>query len=207
MVNVKTMKNLEVTIPKTPESIFDELFEHQRNLILRYKEVEDLGQLDGYGHLKSIQTKKHQRTLKEFAWRTTEELMELLEAEGDKEHVLEELADSLHFLIEMCILSGIESKTIRYEAIEMMEEKTRMSLKETILGFVYLLGLSCNVLKNKPWKTSELITDENKYLERLKEAFVSWWNIPVALGTDLNTVYLYYCLKNKVNNFRIDTKY
>ena len=52
-----------------------------------------------------------QARLKDFFWRTTEELTESCEANRIhpelRNHVLEELADALHFLVETNLLAGI----------------------------------------------------------------------------------------------------
>ena len=78
-------------------------------------------------------------------------------------------------------------------------------------GITYVLNLARNCLKNKPWKQSGVITDENNFRNLIIEAFVAM----VVLFREMlmgkpewyDDLYWLYFKKNQVNHFRIKSKY
>ena len=160
-----------------------------------------------------------QARLKNFSWRVTEELAEALDAaenDEDPAHFGEELGDALHFLVELAILSGITPQNI-YDAApditnmetlwKFRESQTRFSGPEAFTNFMIKLGMACNTLKNKPWKVSHMLTDEQEYRKRFVEAFHRFVDICVAYGLNPEDMFDLYCRKNTVNQFRISSKY
>jgi hypothetical protein len=113
MVNVTDFKDNDI-FPKVygSEDRLHHIFKRQRELMVKYEKIEkrngllqtDLIPVD-------LHCKNGQARLKDFAWRFTEELTEAGDAEGIL-HRQEELADALHFLIELCILVGIDDKVL-----------------------------------------------------------------------------------------------
>ncbi len=101
MVNIN-----DVDAGKNPIKSISDLFAHQLELYNKYKEIEGM---DWEGNLVNLHTLEGQKWIKDFLWRTTEELGESFESHliGDLDHTIEELADALHFFIETCIISGI----------------------------------------------------------------------------------------------------
>ena len=71
----------------------------------------------------------------------------------------------------------------------------------------YHLNIARNYLKNKPWKQSEVMTQESKYQEELVKAFIYFMGYLKYLGCDQDLVYFLYFKKNKVNQFRIQSNY
>lgn len=79
----------------------------------------------------------------------------------------------------------------------------------------YNLNMARNCLKNKPWKQSEMMTDENLFRQYIMYAFM----LMMALFKELldnpkydkykwyEVVYWLYFKKNLVNHFRIKSKY
>lgn len=207
MVNVKFYKNEKIEIP---DNIMKSFFDMQRELILKYKDVEGFKNVNENGYFNTVQTKESQKVLKDMAWRTTEELAEMCEAmelKHEQEHLLEELADSLHFLIELCLLSGIDYESFENVVANYESLATEGNLNDSIWNYVYRLGIAENLLKNKPWKESETLSDEIMFRQRLIVAFNEFFRIPKMLGVTMEDLYVYYTRKNKVNNFRIKTKY
>ncbi len=71
----------------------------------------------------------------------------------------------------------------------------------------YHLQLARNSLKNKPWKQSEMLTDEHVYIKHTIHAFKEMLGFFSFVGMEAKDVYVVYYKKNKVNQFRIASKY
>lgn len=71
----------------------------------------------------------------------------------------------------------------------------------------YSLSISRNCLKNKPWKQSGELTDENLYQTMLCESFVKLIGFYASMGYTDKSLFAVYFKKNCVNNFRIMSKY
>jgi dimeric dUTPase (all-alpha-NTP-PPase superfamily) len=66
-------------------------------------------------------------------------------------------------------------------------------------------ALEC--LRNKPWKTSHVITDEEHLKEELADALHFFIELCIDVGMSAEDLFTYYAKKNDVNHWRIDTKY
>ena len=211
--------NEEVLIPITHEGVWKEIFDKQMKLAQKYKDIENMGDLLETTH-NNVDTLKGQKWIKDFAWRVTEELAEAWEAwelavamkkEKDivpektnmyMEHFHEELADALHFLVELSIIAGYDSNIVpNIEGNPFTDENTHP------WRTVYYLGLLCNTLKNKPWKQTQMLTDRPKFEEYLKLSWESLLYILYHKMISRESIYLYYFKKNKVNQFRQRSKY
>jgi phosphoribosyl-ATP pyrophosphohydrolase len=205
------------------------IFDKQRSLMDKYEKIEDSnGLLQTHDIPVDINTHKGQARLKDFFWRTTEEVAEALEAydEENNLHVIEELADALHFLTEAAILSGIQASDILkgvehndtgdmlddivlenspYRNINGYDLKEQLELKA--LMFIKSLGLAANCLKNKPWKQTQMLVDVNKYKHLFINAYHAFFSITWLMDMGASEVFDLYFRKSKVNDFRIDSKY
>lgn len=195
-----------------------EIFAKQRALMDKYEQIEEAnGLLQTKDIPVNLDDRKGQHRLKDFFWRTTEEVAEALEAfqDGDVTHFREELADALHFLVEACILADFKpipkSMHSEEDALEVLFKDTfravATSLSATIienaaLSFIMSLGLAANCLKNKPWKQSHMQTDKPKFYQRLNKAFEEFISLCKAAGFTAESLYDMYFRKNEVNKFR-----
>jgi hypothetical protein len=68
-------------------------------------------------------------------------------------------------------------------------------------------GLTCNCLKNKPWKQSHVLTDERYFREKLIEEFRAFIKLCFIAGLDATALYDMYLRKNQVNKFRQKSNY
>jgi hypothetical protein len=201
-----------------------DIFDKQSSLMKKYETIErDNSLLETDDIPVDLDDRFGQARLKNFAWRVTEELMEGLEAyhKHDSVHFKEELADALHFLTEMTILSGhqhpgvsLEGMFIEaYGAIEVILEHETGNVsgvdltKLFTLDVVYNLGLACNCLKNKPWKQTHMITDKLKYAGFIDQAWASFIRLCAFVGFTPESLYDMYFRKNKVNQFRQNSNY
>jgi NTP pyrophosphatase (non-canonical NTP hydrolase) len=206
-----------------PQCMLTEIFEKQASLMEKYHHIEKAnGLLICEDNPINIHDKKGQLRLKDFFWRVTEEVGEALEAldAEDYDHFYEELADALHFLVEACILAGGLRSDIEFQKDGLVEIFNRVStdfnadglymLTEDGRRYVYYramifirdIGLVGNCLKNKPWKQTHILTDEDKFHKCLWTAFVSFIALCEIAGFTAEGLYNMYFRKNEVNKFR-----
>lgn len=205
-MNINDIKNTE----STPDNIWKAIFDKQREVALKYSDIEKMGTL--LTDKDNIDTAVGQKWIKDFAWRVTEEIAEALEAkiswsecdptDGDLleqygQHYTEELIDAVHFLAELTIIAGYDEEII----VTPVDVDTEWDV-------VYQLGLMCNCLKNKPWKQTQMLTDRPKFHRYLRRAWNAMYGVLVneANLTDAD-IYNLYFKKNEVNKFRIRSKY
>jgi dimeric dUTPase (all-alpha-NTP-PPase superfamily) len=211
-----------------------EIFTKQRLLMEKYEEIEEK---NGLLQTKDIPVSLHcrfgQARLKDFAWRITEELAEAREAYDIHpellDHVHEEVADALHFLTELTILAGVTPEQV-YNGImsgsstEKQEDplgtifyllthervharKPRRDLHEAMSRTITSLGLMCNTLKNKVWKNTHMVTDENLFKQHLYYTWENFFILCIAYDIDAARLDDLYFRKNKVNQFRQTSNY
>jgi len=184
--------------PIESKDIWNAIFNKQRELAIKYQEIENMGDLFDTTDT-NIDTAKGQKWIKDFAWRVTEELAEAYEAKDiDPEHYKEELIDALHFLVELNLIAGVQ-----------VFKPTYMLTPSSVVSWdvVYPLGLMCNTLKNKPWKQTQMLTDRKEFFKYLQQ---TWDNMFALLRKEIGSeeaIYLYYFKKNEVNKFRQRSKY
>jgi len=199
----------------TPDWLKD-IFERQTQLIEKYAEIEGMPTYPFSPH-----TREGQKWFKDFMWRVTEEIGESYEAYAENlktddpeqskahaTHQLEELIDALHFLVELVILTGKDWEWAR----DQLDNAEVILPADATMGDaywlpVYWLGMVGNTLKNKPWKQTEMPTDENKFYTNLGRAFTSLFITMACIGADEPKVYDFYTRKHQVNQFRQRSKY
>jgi dUTPase. len=184
----------------------------------------------------NLDDKRGQARLKDFAWRVTEEVGEALDSlhSGDKDHYYEELIDGLHFLTEMSILAGTSPEEI-FKVVFEREVKSDEDILEVfvtranqeqarftdssgpclpcpsdiafkVMNLVESLGMTCNCLKNKPWKQSNMVTDRNAFYQNLS---ITWKVYIALLSLELSAEEIVdvYLRKSQVNKFRQRSNY
>ena len=100
------------------------IFARQRELMERYHKIEaENGLLLTDQVPVDLDSYKGQARLRDFIYRTTAELFESGEClklkawvqtplATDRQHFYEEIADALHFMIEFCILAGLDAQSL-----------------------------------------------------------------------------------------------
>lgn len=185
------------------------IFDRQRELMVKYKEIEQLPDAPV-----SLHTLTGQKLIKDFAWRTTEELCESFEAWGkhDKEmaklHACEELADAMHFFVELLIFAGIHEDSC-VAVLPLFPDQNR-SFYVTPAKYwnpVFQLGIAMNFLRNKPWKQSQVATDEGRFRTQLLWTWRAMIVLWAELGLTQEQLYTFYFRKSMVNQFRQRSNY
>lgn len=205
MVNVTdySESNYPPFDPKTATMV---CFEHQKELEYKYHSIEVANGFASPVH-HDLDDPYVQDCIKHASWCVVEELAEMVEAHGnsDPTHWQEEFADALHFYLSICVRTSMHPPEIFDREYMSMYPMERVIVQ---------LGLMCNTLKNKRWKTTHHMTDRKKFAFHLDEAgiaLVYYWNYlnPNWSGKKSKWEHLYdmYHRKNKVNKFRQESKY
>ena len=191
------------------------IFNRQKELIEKYHLIEQFNLGIPISTIPyDLNDKRNQHRIKDFAWRVTEELTEATECLGqqDKTHFLEELIDALHFMVELLINVGVTPEAL----IECQGDKmdylfSRIPKMEDMTYTTYLviesLGLAMNCLKNKPWKQTNMLTDEEAFYTKLIKAFFMLIELLISAGLTAETATIMYFNKSDVNRFRIRSQY
>lgn len=222
-MNVKDIES-----PKNEEIEGDRLeliFEKQHSLAQKYNQIE-ISQGVGYGILGdkkfNLNEIRSQCLLKDMAWRVTEEICEANECVHvvtrvvqNRDHFLEELADALHFLTELCLTAGVGPWDIAMDVyVDGVHKDLWASLfnepdfdrSNNPFNTILHLGLAMNCLKQKPWKQTHIMTDGKKFKVHLIDAYRAFGKY-LACHSDPEEMYDYYFRKNKVNQFRQKSHY
>lgn len=224
-MNINDVRDSDLGI--TGEDKLDQIFRRQLELMQKYGPIESkIGLLV----IKEVPVNIHdalgQYQLKDFAWRITEELGEALEAirihPRLREHYDEEIADALHFLTEFTILSGMgPGDVVSLQTYLGIDDKLetlyhlfgtyrgrKYQLLVTSVGFVIeSLAMTCNCLKNKPWKQSQMMTDEPYFRAQVCRVWRSFIALCNRSGIDENKLTQLYFKKSEVNKFRQRSDY
>lgn len=199
-------------IPITWEAIVRAIFDRQEQLMEKYREIEGLPR-----HPLLVDLAESQAVIKDFAWRTVEELTESYEAwikHGDDDevaesHSLEELADAVHFYVELLIFAGVTpDDVLEYtEGASFMAIARARPREETYWWATFNIGVAMNFLRNKPWKQHQVPTDMIRFRRALLEAFYSVVLCFGNQGYNEETLYRFYFKKSEVNKFRQRSNY
>ena len=225
-MNIDDVKNVDIPAG----SLFGAMFGHQLALAMKYEHIE---KRNGFWHppdvRQPIDSAQFQNWLKNMFWRATEEVAEAFEPmeqydddalhqwesefahDPDIRHFFEELADATHFIIEASVYARISPQTIDDIWMQACAPEARSrdlsDLRMYAFAFISGMGLAANCLKNKPWKETQMPTDERKFNRRLVDAWLPFCKLWVNLGCNLTDVYQLYMRKNAVNQFRQNTRY
>ena len=94
-----------------------------------------------------------------------------------------------------------------YQCGKFYNKLTYSSYKYMMWDVTYHLNIARNFLKNKPWKQSQMMTNEGAYQEEIVKAFILMMGLFLAMGISPENLYFLYFKKNRVNKFRIESKY
>jgi len=210
-------------VPETENiegNLLNLIFERQAELMDKYHDIEqNSGLMQTEKVPVDLDDRFGQARLKDLAWRTVEEVAESLEAYDfdHMTHAQEEVADALHFFIELCILSGFDNDTYFMTKINLApsEEALKVSFDLTEAKDVYTsssiflrdLGCAMNCLKNKPWKQTHMLTDKVRYHSNILNAFFKLISYAKSMGLTHTTLFDLYFRKSEVNKFRQRSQY
>jgi len=197
----------------------DLIFARQHSLMEKYIPIEVK---NGLCHTQDCPVDIHDRhgqaRLKDFFWRATEELTEACEAYRIhpelKNHVLEELADALHFIVEAHLLAGITSDQIidvdpdeEDKLVVLCNWAEGDDLEPGCFEVIYLIGCASNCLKQRPWKQTHQLVDVPRFFSHMKGTIPALISVFVHMGLDADQIFRMYWKKSEVNKFRQRSNY
>lgn len=195
------------------------IFARQHELARKYIPIETANGLCLTNSIPvNIDDRYGQARLKDFFWRITEELTEAVDATVEHGHIpihtIEELADALHFLVEAYILSGFSATDwgpfcegqCRLQKI-LINARVPKSLIHGAYGVIHYVGCASNCLKQRPWKQTHQLTDQEKFRKYLGFAFSHLMSCFLLAGCNHEDIFAIYWKKSEVNRFRQRSNY
>lgn len=213
-MNINDVKDSDLGI--TGEDKLDQIFRRQLELMQKYHDIE---KANGLIVTEEVPVNLHhalgQYRLKDFAWRITEELGEAFEAlrihPEIPEHFSEEIADAIHFLVEFTILAGVPPSELSASFNNEMGvsdiSREYDKLAPLMAVVVESLAMTCNCLKNKPWKNTHMMTDTSHFHSCLGRTWRAFLFLCRSSGIDSGDLTNLYFKKSEVNKFRQRTNY
>lgn len=176
------------------------LFVYQRSLMDKLAPVERaLGYTPPPVPL-DFNLRAHQDWFRLMSWYLVEEIVETQIA--PKEMHSEELADCLHFAIELCILAGVSPEQVEAKAqLDMFEDAPR---SYTLFDVTTALGAAVNLLKAKHLKRNPQSTNLELFRSRLAYTLYVLLRHILSHGYKADEIYM---AKHKENENRIQTHY
>lgn len=204
-MNVQDVEDF--VVPENDHEKLKLIFARQLELIEKYHHIEARNGFHvGEGHPLDLNNRHDQHRLKDFAWRTMEEISEAFEAEelhqDTSDHSREEFIDALHFLVELVILSGLD-----VDQLLLTDEYNSYRPEYMFKVFFTHIGCAMNCLKNKPWKVTHMLTDETKFKHHLYCAWEAYMKFLASKGFTTTEIFQMYFKKSEVNKFRQDSGY
>lgn len=80
-------------------------------------------------------------------------------------------------------------------------------LKDAAHRCIEEISEATNCLKNKPWKTTPVLTDQEHYFEEMADAFHFFVRWAIKSGLTADDLYRLYFKKSEVNKFRQESHY
>lgn len=188
------------------------IFNSQANLMMRYKV--------GIGH--DIELQSTQDLARYYSWFVVEEIAETMEAwlTGRRKDMYEEMSDVLHFLVEVCVICGLEPAKVPSlidpefddPSVDPLDFLFRRTFPhEPAVGewihVIESLGNAMRHLKNKPWKEQKTPVNIPDLHRCLALALYQYIVVCVAFKLNADQVYQLYFDKHSVNHERLDSHY
>jgi NTP pyrophosphatase (non-canonical NTP hydrolase) len=172
----------------------------------------------------AINGRHAQEQFRLLAWRINEEVYEALKewekgVSCDPGEYREEVADVMHFLVELCLFCGItpvEFATGGEKELESEEDylsisfkrvqfyPNRMEGREAWGMFLTALAELMMCFRQRPWRTDERLTDFGKLKFHFGVLWLGFCAACVATGIGASTLYSHYFAKSIINEERRD---
>lgn len=196
-----------------------QIFLRQLELMEAYEGIEALnGLLLTSEFPVNLHDPKGQARLRSFAWYFVEEMAEAYDSAMVRgwydPQTREEVADSMHFLVEWLLLGGIWPSLIRtflpsqvrdgdiLDALFYVGAQSDPSIKENFTMAIYRVGLACHTLKNKPWKKSKTPTDIYDFQKKAVDALKSFIAFCTMIDMTAEELFNLYFHKSEINKER-----
>lgn len=184
--------------------MLEKLFDFQASLMEKLAPVElELGYSPPPVPL-DFSLRQSQDWFRLMSWYLTEEIVETLTAKP--EETPGELADCLHFAIELCILAGItgQKAQAQLKAADQMDLFADFLKTYTLQDVLVDLGKAVNLMKAKHWKRNPQPTDVETVQLHLYNMLYKLILVIRTHSLEPETIYM---AKHKMNEDRIQARY
>jgi len=172
----------------------------------------------------NFQGKHEQEEFRLLAWRYTEELVEAMESFDDgspRNGYHEEMADALHFLVELCLATGITYSTLvtGIESAKFKSEDDGDSLdfvfkrvkadpiySQRWFGSIRSLGLAMMNLRQRPWRRDNRESNRAPFVLMMQATFYGFVNVCTRTGITAQELHNAYFAKAKINDQRTESQ-
>lgn len=154
-----------------------------------------------------------------LAWRFTEEIMEAKEAfecGSPAPEYHEEMADALHFLIELCLatgigpgllISGVQGITPTINEEDSLDWVFGVVRRDPIYPIPFFnairsLSIAMMNLRQRPWRTDNREGDFSRFALMMQVTFFAFVNTCTRTGMTAEDLYRAYFAKAKINDER-----
>ena len=214
-MNTKDFKPFKYSNVEKP---FEVMFKEQKKIFYKFMEIEK-NSMKNYSF--DINCYEDQQLLKDFLQiRFTEELTEATIDIENLDHFREEMVDAFNFLMETYILYGYSYKDLEdwkefdYRDGYMSKKRqgpltpfSTIYIYASFYGVIEQVGKACNLLKNRPWKSSQYLVDLFVFEENLKKIWVKFNELCGIVNINEKDLFEVWSLKYQVNTFRLKTRY
>ena len=95
----------------------------------------------------------------------------------------------------------------RPDKVDVNSVRDQEMLSGLMMRVIRELIEAVETFKNKPWRQSQVLTDQDHLKEELADAFHFYIEFLIELGIDADELYELYTKKHRVNQWRQATKY
>ena len=161
--------------------------------------------------------RKTQEEFRLLAWRCTEEVIEAMDS-WEREapantFYREEVADALHFLIELCLATGISEDELVSGVVlrTIVADVDRLDLafseptgtgKHGWYDFIRALAFAMMQLRQRPWRTDDREADRKRWVLGMYLAFRTFVDACKRTGITAEDLHSAYFAKAKINDER-----
>ena len=207
------MNTLEIKI-KNKINSFDDLYKLAYQQFVDYEKLEGIKNWNKYDF--SIDCFEDQMKFKDMLQiRFIEELTEASLAREDKDHFLEEITDSLNFLLSAYLMyKGPNLKDFMISPDIILKDEVHLNIPAKINSISVLfypviekVGGLCNLLKNRPWTQSNYLVSLTDFEKSLENLWIEYWKMIKVLGINKYMIFELFERKYLVNKWRMKTGY
>lgn len=163
-----------------------------------------------------------------LAWRFTEEIIESYQAShfctvpspSQEEHFREELADSLHFFVELCLATGVQRAELltgmplapwkdHADSLEEFFRDTKSGAMifegdDPFFEVIRAMGLAMANLRQRPWRVDRRQTDRRRWVMGMHLVFRSFVSLCLYFKINAFQIHEAYFKKAKTNDQRVE---
>ena len=167
-----------------------------------------------------FQGRAEQEEFRLLAWRFTEEMMEAMETFENASPRLdyhEEISDALHFLVELCLATGISCNDLvtgiagsTYEH-ESGEDSLDFVFRKVSLDKIYstkwystvrAMSMAMMQLRQRPWRTDNRESNRARFVLMMQATFFAFINTCTRTGMNAEDLHRAYFAKARINDQR-----